>query len=163
MCTSDTWSPLEQFSRNHERDCSQPPKKTPICEWLLAANSCSPQDLFPRCKIITSIVFFHQTNVQIIAYLKLVQLHQLRPKHWPTSRDSFRGLDETKLTKFFLRFTTASGVLVTDRLTISFTNVEGLKRRPITHTCSYTLDVASTYANFCELREEFMAILKSDS
>ena len=24
-------------------------QKNPICEWLLAANSCSPQDLFPRC------------------------------------------------------------------------------------------------------------------
>lgn len=71
-----------------------------------------------------------------------------------------RGLNETKVTKF-LRFTTASGVLVTNRLTISFTNSEGLQRRPINHTCSYTLEVPSTYANFCELREEFMAILKS--
>lgn len=73
-----------------------------------------------------------------------------------------RGLDQAKLTSF-LRLTTASDVLVTDRLTISFTQSEGLQRRPIAHTCSYTLEVPSTYASFCELREEFMAILNSGS
>ena len=73
-----------------------------------------------------------------------------------------KGLDEAKLTKF-LRFKTASDVLVTDRLTITFTNSEGLQRRPIAHTCGYTLEVPTKYASFCELREEFMAILNSDS
>ena len=73
-----------------------------------------------------------------------------------------RGLDEAKLPTF-LRFTTAADVIVTDALTISFTNSEGLQRRPIAHTCGCTLEVPSTYASFCELREEFMAILNSDS
>ena len=72
------------------------------------------------------------------------------------------GLDEAKLTKF-MRFTTASDVLVTERLTIKFINSEGLQRKPIAHTCGYTLEVPSTCASFSELREEFMAILTSDS
>jgi len=66
-----------------------------------------------------------------------------------------------KLTTF-LRFTTASDVIVTDTLTILFTDSEGLQRRPISHTCGCTLEVPSTYGSFCELREEFMAILNSD-
>ena len=72
-----------------------------------------------------------------------------------------RGLDEAKLATF-LRFTTASDVLVTDTLTISFTDNEGLQKRPVAHTCSFTLEVPSTYSSFCELREEFMSILNSD-
>ncbi|PFX13954.1 hypothetical protein AWC38_SpisGene21927 [Stylophora pistillata] len=72
-----------------------------------------------------------------------------------------RGLDEAKLATF-LRYTTASDVLVTDIITISFTNQEGLQRRPVAHTCSFTLEMPSTYSSFCELRQEFMAILNSD-
>ena len=71
------------------------------------------------------------------------------------------GLNKANLTKF-LRFTTASDVLVTDRLTISFINSEGLQRWPIAHTCGYTLEVPSRYVSFCVLRGEFKAILNSD-
>ena len=62
-----------------------------------------------------------------------------------------RGLDQGKLATF-LRFTTASDMLLTDTLKIVFTNYEGLQRRPVAHTCGYTLEVPSTYSNFCELR-----------
>ena len=72
-----------------------------------------------------------------------------------------RGLDEGKLATF-LRFTTASDMLLTDTLKIVFTSYEGLQRRPVAHTCGFTLDVPNTYSKFCELREEFMGILSAD-
>ena len=42
-------------------------------------------------------------------------------------------------------------------------SISGAAHRPIRHTCGYTLELPSTYANFCELREEFSDILSADS
>ena len=102
------------------------------------------------------------TNVKVIALLKASPATAAESETLSHLKRFIRGLDEAKLTTF-LRFTTASDVIVTDTLTISFIDSEGLQRRPISHTCSCTLEVPSTYASFCELREEFMAILNSDS
>ena len=97
--------------------------------------------------------------LKFLANFKAVRLQQLRRKHWPTWRDLLGGLTKLSL----LNSCDSQLHLVTDRLTISFTNSEGLPRRPIAHTCSYTLEVPSTYASLCEVREEVMAILNSDS
>lgn len=102
------------------------------------------------------------TNLKVIALLKASPATAAETEAMAHLKRFIRGLDEAKLTTF-LRFTTAADVIVTDALTISFTNSEGLQRRPIAHTCGCTLEVPSTYASFCELREEFMAILNSDS
>lgn len=105
------------------------------------------------------------TNVKVIALLKSNPATAAETETIAHLKRFTRGLDEAKLATL-LRFTTASDVLVTDTLAISFTNFtnkEGLQRRPIAHTCGFTLEVPGTYSNFCELREEFMAILNSDS
>lgn len=102
------------------------------------------------------------TNVKVINILKATTATAAEGETLAHLKRFIRGLDESKLA-MFLRFTTASDVLVTDTLTIFFTNQEGLQRKPVAHTCSCTLEVPSTYSSFCELREEFMAILNSDS
>lgn len=101
------------------------------------------------------------TNVKVIVLLKASPVTAAEGETLAHLKRFIRGLDEAKLATF-LRFTTASDVLVTDTLTISFTDNEGLQRRPVAHTCSFTLEVPSTYSSFCELREEFMSILNSD-
>lgn len=102
------------------------------------------------------------TNLKVIALLKASPATAAETETVAHLKRFIRGLDEAKLTTF-LRFTTAADVIVTDTLTISFIHSEGVQRRPIAHTCSCTLEVPSTYASFCELRGEFMAILNSDS
>ena len=101
------------------------------------------------------------TNVKVIALLKASPVTAADGESLAHLKRFIRGLDEAKLATF-LRFTTASDVFVTDTLTISFTDNEGLQRRPAAHTCSFTLEVPSTYSSFCKLREEFMSILNSD-
>ena len=49
-----------------------------------------------------------------------------------------------------------------DTIQVNFTNVSGLSRRPIAHTCITVLELSSTYQSFPELREKFSAILASD-
>lgn len=41
---------------------------------------------------------------------------------------------------------------------VTFTQLEGIARRPIAHTCNYILEISSTYQSFPELREEFNGI-----
>lgn len=46
---------------------------------------------------------------------------------------------------------------------VTFTQLEGIARRPIAHTCNYILEISSTYQSFPELREEFNGILAVDN
>ena len=102
------------------------------------------------------------TNVKVIYLLKAKPLTAAEGKTLAHLQRFIRGLDESKLATW-ARFTTASDVLVTDTLRISFTNNEGFQRRPVAQTCSYTLELPSTYSSFCEFREEFMAALNADN
>ena len=70
-----------------------------------------------------------------------------------------RGLDVSKL-KLFLRFTTGADVICVNSIGVEFSRLEGLGRRPITHTCGPVLELPSTYETFPELREEFSNILE---
>ena len=72
-----------------------------------------------------------------------------------------RGLDNGKLIQF-PRFTTASDVLITNKLEVTFTKFEGAACRPIALTCGPLLELPSTYSNFVELREQFNNILEKD-
>ena len=64
----------------------------------------------------------------------------------------------------FLQFTTGASVLLPERqLEVSFTQLNGLARRPIAHTCGLLLEMPSTYQCYNELVEEFSAILQEKS
>lgn len=101
------------------------------------------------------------TNAKVISMLQASPVTSAEGETLAHMKRFIRGLDEGKLATF-LRFTTASDVLVTDTLKVVFTSHEGLQRRPVAHTCGFTLEVPSTYSSFCELREEFMGILNAD-
>ncbi len=45
----------------------------------------------------------------------------------------------------FVRFVTGSSVLLNNKITVSFNSLGGLARRPIAHTCSYILELSTTY------------------
>ena len=63
--------------------------------------------------------------------------------------------------QIFLRFVTGSSVCTASRLTVCFNNVEGLARRPVVHTCGYTIELSTTYASYSEFSQEFSSILSS--
>lgn len=69
-----------------------------------------------------------------------------------------RGLDDAKVLQF-LRFTTASDIMINDPIEVQFVKLEGTARRPIAHTCGSVLELPCTYSNFVELREQFNNIL----
>lgn len=63
--------------------------------------------------------------------------------------------------KKLLRFLTGSDAITVDKITLTFTNIEGFTRRPIAHTCGPVLELPSTYRSYPELRSDFDNILSS--
>ena len=73
-----------------------------------------------------------------------------------------KGLDTPQKLSKFVRFISGSELMLFDAIQVNFTNLSGLGRRPIAHTCNTVLELSSTYQSFPELREEFSSILASD-
>ena len=59
----------------------------------------------------------------------------------------------------FLRFVTGSLVTSVPNIDVSFNSLDGLGRRPVSHTCSATLELSSTYKSPPEFVAEFRAVL----
>ena len=62
----------------------------------------------------------------------------------------------------FLRFVTGSCVCTARRIIVAFNRLDGLARRPIAHTCNYTLELPTTYSTFSDFSSEFQLVLKDD-
>ena len=62
----------------------------------------------------------------------------------------------------FLRYTTGSSVLISQRISVTFNGLTGLARRPIGHTCGCILELPSTYLSYVEFEDEFKSILSDD-
>ena len=73
-----------------------------------------------------------------------------------------RGLDTVKLGKF-LQFVTGSDIMLCDHIYVTFTRFDGMQRRPVAHTCTFTLEIPSTYQSFPEFREEINSILEANT
>ena len=57
----------------------------------------------------------------------------------------------------FLQFTTGGDVIVEGlKLKVTFTELNGLQRQPVAHTCGPLLELPSTYQYYNELVEEFI-------
>ena len=63
----------------------------------------------------------------------------------------------------FLRFVTGSSVVIADHIDVTFNNLNGLARRPISHTCDCSLELSRSYATYMDFEEEFSTILASES
>lgn len=61
----------------------------------------------------------------------------------------------------FLRFVTGASVCTSNRLSVTFNSVEGLARRPVAHTCAYSIELSTSYSSYSEFAQEFSAILNT--
>lgn len=98
------------------------------------------------------------TTAKVLSLLNSTPSNPAENEAFSNLKRFIRSLDDQKLSAF-LSFTTATDVILTSKIDVTFTNLEGLQRRPVAHTCGCTLEVPSTYANFCEFREEFSNVL----
>ena len=71
-----------------------------------------------------------------------------------------RSLEDFESMKL-LRFVTGCDIIIIENIEVSFSAMEGLARRLISHTCASMLELPNSYRNFCELRVEFASILNA--
>ena len=62
----------------------------------------------------------------------------------------------------FLRFITGSSVMIDKKISITFNQLSGLSRRPITHTCNCILELPVTYLSYPDFADEFLTVLRSE-
>lgn len=99
---------------------------------------------------------------------RILQLLQCTPSN-KAEDQSFRylqqyikSLDDAGLKKM-LRFLTAAEIVCVPNITVQFTKLDGLGRRPIAHTCGPVLEMPSTYSAYREFRSDMQNILSADS
>ena len=85
---------------------------------------------------------------------------QARVFSYLTTFVSNSSQDELRL---FLRFVTGSSVLVDQNLKVCFNQLSGLARRPISHTCTCSLELSVSYATYTEFEQEFTRVLSSQA
>ena len=72
-----------------------------------------------------------------------------------------RNMKQNELRRY-VRFVTGSSVLIIRSINVYFNNLKGIARRPISHTCSCTLELSVSYQNYLEFEQEFFVVLASD-
>ena len=102
------------------------------------------------------------TNVKVIDALRVELTSDAERECFKHLKRYLQGLDKSKLERF-LKFTAGSELMLFHELQVTFNQNENLLRRPIAHTCSFVLEVPSTYTSFPELREEFNHILEANN
>jgi hypothetical protein len=118
---------------------------------------------FPTIEDLVAFYKSHEpTNAKVVDMLHADITNDGEREAFNHLKKYVRGLEKSKLYAF-LKFVTAADIIITDKIQVSFSTITGAARRPISHTCGCTLELPSTYANFCELREEFSNILSADS
>lgn len=67
---------------------------------------------------------------------------------------------EGKAIERFLHFITGSDCITCTSIEVTFSNLSGLQRRPIAHTCGPCLEIPTTYESYGDLASEFNNLLK---
>ena len=63
----------------------------------------------------------------------------------------------------FLRFITGSSVCISQSIKVTFNSLSGLARRPISHTCTSTLELSTSYVSYLDFSTEFSSVLSQEA
>ena len=75
---------------------------------------------------------------------------------------AFVGNMKSDELRLFMRFVTGSSVMIAKTINVSFNNITGLARRPISHTCDCGLELSISYSTFPEFEQEFYKVLSNE-
>ncbi|KAK3107671.1 hypothetical protein FSP39_019581, partial [Pinctada imbricata] len=76
-------------------------------------------------------------------------------------KDFIRTLTEREL-EILLQFITGQACVPKRLITVQFSQLSGAERRPIAHTCSFSIELPETYENYEDFEAEFRILLTSD-
>lgn len=116
-----------------------------------------------------SVQWLHSLYVALNATpTKVLKMIQEPRNHDPSKMRVYRFLTQFICTMHenelsnFLRFTTGSSVCSANPLYLSWNGTTGVLRVPISHSCSRTLELSTTYSTYEQFAEEFGNVLKNE-
>lgn len=112
--------------------------------------------------------FFSLYNTMSVSMVKVLSLLQ-EPYFRNEAEDDARlllrkcigNMSSVEL-RHFLRFVTGSAVITVKGINVTFNKLSGLARRPISHTCTGTIELSSTYSSLPEFEAELKTVLHSE-
>lgn len=113
-------------------------------------------------KILTTYRDMEPTPKKVLKMLEALPKGNSEATSLRYLQQYIRGQNSVSLKKL-LRFLTGSEAITVEKIEVTFTQLEGLSRRPIAHTCGPLLELPSTYLSYPELRNELDSILADDS
>ncbi|XDV27595.1 hypothetical protein PO909_031099 [Leuciscus waleckii] len=106
------------------------------------------ENLQPKARNVAKSIKFQQSMSQSET---TVSNHLLR---------FIRERDQKEL-GLFLRYCTGSDLFLSKTIEVTFKEMSEFSRRPIAHTCTQHLELASDYSTYAEFRAEFCSVLNS--
>ncbi|XP_052409821.1 uncharacterized protein LOC127956082 [Carassius gibelio] len=129
---------------------------------MAASAQCTLKSLLPT---VSAVLALYESKIPtpkgIIALLKPNEKQPSHSKTMQFLKLFIRSLDKDKLRKF-LRFTTGADVICVSHIDVEFTDVRGLQRCPVAHTCGPLLQIPCTYSTYSEFRREFGSVLDAN-
>lgn len=104
------------------------------------------ENLQPKARHVAKSIIFPQSMSQSET---IVSNHLLR---------FIRERDQKEL-GLFLRYCTGSDLFLSKTIQVTFKEMSEFSRRPIAHTCTLHLELASDYSTYAEFRAEFCSVI----
>ena len=112
--------------------------------------------------------FFSLYNAMSVSTVKVLSLlqepyfrNEAEEDVWLFLRKCIGNMSSVEL-RHFLRFVTGSAVITVKGINVTFNKLSGLARRPISHTCTGTIELSSTYSSLPEFEAELKTVLHSE-
>lgn len=140
------------------KELIQRPQYVADCWSVLLLKYLKGSDLSTAKKVQERYIALQPTTRKVIGMIQAKPCNNSERSALDHLKRFIRGMDLTQL-KSFLMFVTGADVLCVDTIDVDFTQLDGLQRRPIAHTCGCVLELPSTYDSYMELRAEFSNVL----
>lgn len=117
---------------------------------MAASAQCTLKSLLPT---VSAVLALYESKIPTAkGIIALLKPNEKQPSHSKTMQFLklfIRSLDKDKLHKF-LRFSTGADVICVSHIDVEFTDVRGLQRCPVAHTCGPLLQIPCTYSTYSE-------------
>lgn len=140
------------------KELIQRPQYVADCWSVLLLKYLKGSDLSTAKKVQERYIALQPTTRKVIGMIQAKPCNNSERSALDHLKRFIRGMDLTQL-KSFLMFVTGADVLCVDTIDVEFTQLDGLQRRPIAHTCGCVLEPPSTYDSYMELWAEFSNVL----
>lgn len=103
------------------------------------------------------------TNAKVLNLMEEPTIMNLAEEQvWNYLRQFVGNMTKDEL-RAFLRFSTGSFVICVPSIHVTFNKLQGIARRPISHTCASTLELSCCYSSHPDFESEFRAVLANSN